>query len=141
MAAPQRETLYSRDILHLAVRLADYPFHDDWPHIGEARSRTCGSTVRLCARLDADRIGSIGMNVAACAVGQAAAAIFASHAKGCSADDLALAEARLALWLAGGGARPSWPEVEKLEPALDYPARHRAILLPWNAALRALSKP
>ena len=36
---------------------------------------------------------------------------------------------------------PDWPDLEMLAPALPYPGRHGAILLPWRAAADALSKP
>ncbi|MXO61694.1 iron-sulfur cluster assembly scaffold protein [Qipengyuania oceanensis] len=140
MPAGEREKLYSLDLLGLAVRLSQYPFHKDWSLVGEARSRTCGSVVQCCIQAESDRIVALGLQVSACAVGQAAAAIFAAHAEGYGVAELARTEGQLEAWLAGGGTLPNWPEIEKLQPALPFPARHRAILLPWTAAMRALSK-
>ena len=42
-------------------------------------------------------------------------------------------------WLAGGGTMPDWPGLDRLSAAREFPARHGAIMLPWNAALDALS--
>ena len=71
--------------------------------------------------------------------GQAAAALFAQNAEGSSAASLVSARVSIAAWLRDGGSEP-WPGLAVLEPARAYPARHGAILLPWEAALAALSK-
>lgn len=76
--------------------------------------------------------------VQACAVGQAAAAIFASAASGRTRDDIRLTERHLAAWLSGGLSVPDWPDIAMLEQARGLPGRHGAILLPWKAALDAL---
>jgi NifU-like protein involved in Fe-S cluster formation len=85
------------------------------------------------------RIETIGLQVAACAVGQAAAAIFARHAVGTSPAEIAAAREAMARWLGEGGAPPVWPGIAALAAARVYPARHGAILLAWDAALAALS--
>lgn len=133
--------MYTPELLALAVSLADRPFDPAMPCKGEARSRTCGSHLRLSCELDrAGKIDQLGLQVSACAVGQAAAAIFAAGAKGL--DRPALTDARAALigWLGGDAAPPRWPGIAALAPAREHPARHSAILLAWDAALAALSK-
>jgi NifU-like protein involved in Fe-S cluster formation len=135
------ERLYTPELLALAVGLAQYPLTDDFPLTGEARSRSCGSTLRIGLALDAQgRIERLGMRVAACAVGQASAAIFAAAAPGKTADDLTATLAALEAWLAGEGPAPAWPGLDPIVPARAYPGRHGAMLLPWRAALDALSK-
>ena len=79
------------------------------------------------------------MRVRACAVGQAAAAIFARHAVGCDRAAIARALDRLEAWLDDQGPAPAWPGLGAIAAARDYPARHGAMLLPWKAALAALS--
>lgn len=59
-------------------------------------------------------------------------------AKGRCKGSIAEARTALAAWLAGEGAKPDWPGIELVEPALGYPARHDAIMLAWDAALVAL---
>ena len=141
MTAPPRTSLYSPQMLALAVELADIPLDPRAPFSGEARSRTCGSTLALGCAIDGDgAISAIGMKVSACAVGQAAAAIFAHGAVGRIRKELLAAERGIAAWLSGGGKLPDWPRLEVLEPALPHKGRHEAILLPWRAALDALSK-
>jgi NifU-like protein involved in Fe-S cluster formation len=132
--------LYTPELLALAVDLARWPRLPDASLSGEARSATCGSTLAIDVMLGADeRIERLGMIVRACAVGQAAAAIFARSAEGRSAADIAASASQLESWLAGSERLPDWPGIDRLEPARAYPARHGAILLPWKAALAALS--
>jgi NifU-like protein involved in Fe-S cluster formation len=141
-AAPLRlGALYSPALLGLAVELAEYPLAEDLALRGEARSRSCGSTLVLgCTTDDEGAIAELGMRVSACAVGQASAAIFAKQAHGRDAASLERGLAGIDNWLAGSGDRPSWPGLDALDPALPHPGRHEAILLPWRAALAALSK-
>lgn len=135
------ERLYTPELLALAVGLARYPLTDDFPLSGEARSRSCGSTLRIGLTTDeSGRIERLGLRVAACAVGQASAAVFSAAAPGRTADELAAALAALEAWLGEGGTMPEWPGLEAIAPAQTYPARHGAMLLPWKAALDALSK-
>ncbi len=139
MSAASREKLYSPALLALATQLARYPLHDGFSLVGEARSRTCGSAVTCGITTDADgKILELGIRASACAVGQAAAAIFAACAVGKSVAEIDQASLQLSQWLAGGSA-PDWPEIEALEPALAFPARHAAIQLAWKAASEALS--
>ena len=139
MSAAQR--LYTPELLALAVELADHlPLAQASAH-GEARSPTCGSTLALELGTDeAGRNAALGLKVRACAVGQAAAAIFARHAAGRDRAGLQAALAEMEAWLAGEDqAMPDWPDLALIAPAKAYPARHGAMLLPWRAALAALS--
>jgi len=131
--------LYTPELLGLAVELARHPPLAEAKVRGEARSPTCGSTLAMDFDLDGEgRIERLGLRVHACAVGQAAAAIFARHAIGRNAEDISAALQQLESWL-GGGELPPWPDLALIEAARDYPGRHGAILLPWRAALAALS--
>lgn len=131
--------LYTPQVLGLATGLARWSWDDALALTGAARSRSCGSTLAIGLGLDPDgRIDRIGLRAQACAVGQAAAAIFAGTAAGRDAAQVAAARDALAAWLAGEGAMPDWPGLEAIAPARDYPARHGAIMLAWNAACEAL---
>lgn len=131
--------LYSPEVLALATRLAAFPLDEDLPLRGAARSPACGSRIELGLACDAGgRIARIGLKAQACAIGQAAAAIFADAAKGRARSDLAATLAALEGWLAGAGDQPDWPGLAAIAPARDFPGRHGAMLLPWKAALLAL---
>ena len=140
MTGSRGTVLYSPALLALAVDLANYPLNHTATVHGHARSRTCGSTVELSSG-NPERLAELGVKVVACAVGQAAAAIFARSAEGLGRDacDQALAEIRQ--WLRGEDELPSWPGFEALVSAREFPGRHEAIQLPWRAALDALCKP
>jgi NifU-like protein involved in Fe-S cluster formation len=132
-------SLYTPQILALAAGLADYPLAGDFAHRASARSRTCGSVIDLGVDCDAaGRISRVGMRLAACAMGQASAAIMAAGLVGRAAGDVTAAQRALQGWLAGEGALPDWPQIDLLAPALPHKGRHGALLLPWTAALEAL---
>lgn len=81
----------------------------------------------------------LGLKVHACAIGQAAAALFAVSAQGKTRNEIAAAEGELSAWLIDDSAAvPAWPGLETIAAARAYPARHGAILLSWKAALAAL---
>jgi NifU-like protein involved in Fe-S cluster formation len=132
MSAP----LYNREILALAVALADFPRLPAADRSGELRAPLCGSRTLLDLTFDQDgRIDRVGLHVEACALGQAAATLFARSAPGKAACDLATTHTVLAAWLGGtSAAPPDWPGIAVLAPARDYPARHAAILLPFALA-------
>jgi NifU-like protein involved in Fe-S cluster formation len=132
--------LYTPEILGLSVALADYPPDSTLPFSGTAGSKSCGSTMTVQVAMDDDgRVARLGIAAHSCAIGQASASIFARAATARSAAQIAGAETAIAAWLAGEGAMPDWPGLVAIAPAAAYPARHGAILLPWRAALSALS--
>lgn len=133
--------LYTPEILGLAVELANYPRLATPDAGAQARSRTCGGTLTLDLALDAaGRVDALGLGVSACAIGQAAAAIFAREALGRGPEEMLAALGEIETWLGGGKNLPNWPGIAVLEPATAFPARHGAILLPWRAAVDALCK-
>lgn len=133
--------LYNMEILRLAAAV---PFQDRLPEpmgSAEKRSMVCGSSVAVDVDMDANgRIAALGLMVRACALGQASAALFAAHAIGRSADEIAAARDALAAWLAGEGPAPDWPDIAKLAPALPHRGRHPAIRLVFEAAADAASQ-
>ncbi len=131
--------LYTPEVLTAAMELAAYPWREDMPYIGTARSRSCGSTIDLALATNASgAITALAVRPHACAIGQAAAAQFVRGATGQTRASIADARKSLALWLAGEGDQPDWPGLGLLDSARAYPARHGAILLAWDAALDAL---
>lgn len=134
--------LYTPEVLAAAVSLAQFPLTDDLALRGEARSKTCGSRIEVGLVLDSeDRVARIGLAARACAIGQASAAIFAQGVTGRTADDLRSAHEAMIAWLAGAGHAPAWPGIELIAPAVAFPARHGAMILPWVAAREALADP
>ncbi|MBX7481271.1 iron-sulfur cluster assembly scaffold protein [Qipengyuania qiaonensis] len=139
MAASRAPVLYSPELLALAIELAEVPYRADAPLRGHARSRSCGSIIELSSS-GSTQLDGIGIKVTACAVGQASAAIFAREAQGMDAVEVDSMLHALGNWLQGHADSSIMPRLELLEPARPHRGRHEAILLPWRAALDALSK-
>lgn len=131
--------LYDVTILRLAASIPHLGRLPDAEGSAERRSTVCGSRVAADVKLDDQgRVAALGLDVSACALGQASAALMARHAIGRSVDELAGARDALAAWL--GGDRPDpgdWPDLDLLARALPHSARHAAIRLPFEAVADA----
>ncbi len=136
------EPLYSIAILRLATSSAAFPRLDRPATTVERRSTACGGRITVDVRLDADgRVAAYGHEVRACALGQASATLLARHIIGLDRAELASASVVLAQWLAvADTAPPDWPNIELLERARDYPARHSAVRLAFEAAADAAAR-
>lgn len=132
--------LYSKRILALAA---------DIPHAGSLRypdgrstqrSPLCGSTVTADVALRDGRIADLGLDVKACALGQASAALLGRVAVGMARDEVAHGRDALKAMLKDGAEPPAPPfdGLEVLKPARDYRNRHASILLAWDAVLAAM---
>lgn len=131
--------LYNTDILRLAASIPHHRRLADPQASVEKRSATCGSRVTVDVRLDQQgRLCDLGLEVRACALGQASASLLAAHAVGKSVTELAAARDALADWLAGEGSEPGfWPGFAIITPARAYPARHASIRLGFEALAEA----
>lgn len=134
--------LYTPQVLALAVELAGFPLGDAQPLRAQARSASCGSTIELGLSLEGPGriIGSVGLRCHACAIGQGSAALFARSAPGKDAAAILDMAGRIERWLKGEEALPDWPGLSTIAAARDYPARHGALMLPWNAARTILTR-
>jgi NifU-like protein involved in Fe-S cluster formation len=131
--------LYNRQILALAVENAFYPSLEKARLSGMLRSMVCGSQVHLDMEINSSgAVSALGMEVQACALGQASATLFARHAKGLDYPALRAARDQLLAWLRGQDDAPAWPEFDALMAVKDYPARHSAVLLPFDTAVMLL---
>ncbi|MEP2103844.1 MAG: iron-sulfur cluster assembly scaffold protein [Parasphingorhabdus sp.] len=135
------EALYTRDILRLAVSIPHQSRLDKPDGTAEVRSRTCGSRVAADVILSDDRaVAQLGIEVNACALGQASAAILASEAIGKSEDEIAETRQQLAGFLDGVKDNPGdWVYMDHLTAAKEHKGRHAAILLPYDAILAAFA--
>lgn len=127
-------------MLALSTELARYPYTGSFDYNAQLRSSVCGSSLFIGLDLTSElRVGRIGLQVAACAVGQSSAAILAGAIVDTGQRDIEATLEGLRAWLDGAGQLPQWPRLEALEAARDYPGRFGALLLPWEAAVGALS--
>lgn len=134
-------SLYSIDVLRRAASVADFPLLTDHDARAERRSPTCGSRMTVTLKLDDEgRIAAIGLDAKACALGQAAAAIFAASALGKDRDGIEAASDQWRAYLSGErDEMADWAGLELLAAGRDYPARHPSMRLAFEAAADALA--
>jgi NifU-like protein involved in Fe-S cluster formation len=132
--------LYSGQILALAANI---------PRIGRLeapdasvrkRSPLCGSTITVDLKVTDGRISDYAQDVKACALGQAAASVVATHVIGQGIAEIKAARDQLQAMLKADGPPPAPPfdDLKVLLPARDYKNRHASILLSLEATLEAL---
>jgi NifU-like protein involved in Fe-S cluster formation len=105
-------------------------------------SRVCGSVVTVDLNLKDGKISELGMEVEACALGQAAAAVLAAHGVGASVAEVVAARDGLRAMIKDGAPPPEgrfW-ELRHLEGVRDYPPRHASTMLAFEAAVAALEQ-
>lgn len=136
---PVISTLYNREILRLAASIPHHRRLATPQATAEKRSPVCGSRIVVDVVLDeTGRVSEVGQEVRACALGQASAAVMGSHAIGRSPEELASARDELAAFLDGRRTDPgSWPGIELFKDAQPLTARHKSILLSFEAAAQA----
>lgn len=134
--------LYNRDILKLATSLVAGDRLADPDGSAEVRSPLCGSRIQADIVMDAEGIlRDLALRANACALGQASTAILAQNAVGTALTEVATLRDGVAQALQRAGDMPScWPELALLASACDYPSRHAAILLPYDAILAAAAQ-
>ena len=134
-----REPPYTLDILRLAASLPVESSLVALTHAAEARSATCGSTIRTELSTESGRIAAIAQKVTACAYGQASAALVQGWAPGRLKAEVIVMRAAVKAWLDGRGEVPEGFAV--LGPVQGRAGRHGAVLLPFDALLKALDEP
>ena len=130
--------LYNKDILRLAASIPHHQRLAQPQATVERRSPTCGSRVIADVRMEGGNLAELGLDVKACALGQASAALMAAQAVGMTVSELEKARDQLAAYLAGeGDDLEFWPGLAILAPARAYPARHASIRLSFEAVAEA----
>ena len=99
------DDVYNAKILELAAAVPDPERLADPDGSATKHSKLCGSQLRADIGLSGDAIDRVAMEVKACALGQAAAAVVHAHAPGATLDEVVAArEAMRAMLKEGGGA-------------------------------------
>jgi len=131
--------LYNRDILRLAASIPHQSRLEAPQATVEKRSLICGSRVTIDVVLDENgRVTALGQEVKACALGQASASLMGAHALGRTPAELEAARDALSAFLAGNRPDPGdWPGLSIFAEARPFTARHRSILLAFEAAAEA----
>ena len=137
------DSVYNSKILEFAGNI---------PHIGrlespdgsaKAHSKLCGSTVIVDVNVKEGRISDYAHDVKACALGQAAASILASHVIGSELSELEELRDQMTAMLKENGPAPEGKiaDLQFLEPVREYRARHASTLLAFNAVVDAMHQP
>lgn len=138
VADASTSSLYSRDILRLAMEL---PHGDHLPEPqGKAtvRAPVCGSEMTAEVVFAPDgSLAALALQAKACALGQASAALVRQWALGRSFETLSQVRAAFADYLSGWSDDLPDPSFAVFAAARAHSARHGAILLPLDALIAA----
>ncbi len=135
------EELYSPQVLALATALGQ-PGRLAPPCLSAAlRSRACGSRIAIDLRLSGGVVSAFAQRVEACALAQASAAVLEGAILGAAVEEVRDARDALRAMLEHGAPPPEgrFGDLRHLAPVRDYPPRHESVLLPFEAACRALA--
>lgn len=135
------DELYSREILRRTTQLQHLGRLDDPQGAADRVAKLCGSTVHVEVRLDGDGVSDFAMEVQACALGQAAAAILSQHVIGAPVPEVFAARDALRGLLKGEAVHfpERFADLQILSGVKDYPARHASTLLALEATCEAIS--
>ncbi len=133
--------LYTKEILRLA---ADAPAPGrlvDADISVTKTSRICGSRITIDVAFRDGAVAGYSHEIKACALGQASAAIVASHITGKRWADIAPVAAAVEKLLKEEGPPPGgeWADYQVFLPAREHKSRHSAILLPFEALREAFA--
>ncbi|MDT0684010.1 iron-sulfur cluster assembly scaffold protein [Roseicyclus sp. F158] len=133
--------LYSGRILALAADIPNVGRLDAPEASVKKRSPLCGSTVTVDVVSEAGRVTELGLDVKACALGQASSAVFGKSAIGTTREQIERGRDQLRAMLKEDGPVPDAPfdGLEALVPARDFKNRHASILLVFEAAADAMA--
>ena len=134
--------LYTNNILELASTI---PVTTRLKHPDVSvtkRTAICGSSITLDFNIADSKIREIGLDVKACALGQASACIFLTHAVGTDFDTVLELRKNLKTFLETGKflIKKPFARYKYFEPAQKVPYRHDSVLLVLDASIEALQK-
>lgn len=133
------DTLYHQAILDHAKAAVGAGRIDGATSEATVDNPLCGDRVTVSLSLDGDIVTAIGHQVRGCVLCQASASVLAQYGVGLSADDIRqAAEAFDAMIRDDGPVPEAWPDLATFEPVRAAHSRHECVLLPFQAAARAL---
>lgn len=140
---PALAAVYNRRLLDLAAG-AEAPYRLEVSGLtARAVSPICGSDITVDLNVDAaGRVTAFGFAVKACALTKSVVSVMRAAIIGKTRAEIAEAGRRLEDMLDGKDVKPAgdWAALALLAPVRDYPARHSAILLPFEAVEKAFAR-
>ena len=99
----------------------------------------CGDRVTVSLTLENGTIGAIGHEVRGCVLCQASASVPAQHGPGLTRDDVEAVHDAFQIMIREDGPVPEgWPDLGTFDPVRAAKSRHECVLLPFEAATKAL---
>ncbi|HEX6957816.1 MAG TPA: iron-sulfur cluster assembly scaffold protein [Ferrovibrio sp.] len=139
--------LYNEKILGFAAHIGQTERLPDADATVTQHSPLCGSRITVDVKFADGRVTGYGQQVRACALGQAAASILGQHVVGQDAATLRELERIMRAMLKAGGPPPgpdfaagAFRDLEVLVPVREHKARHNAVMLPFEAVVKAIDQ-
>ena len=134
--------LYTNNILELASTI---PITTRLKHPDVSvtkRTAICGSSITLDLNIADSKIREVGLDIKACALGQASTCIFWTHAVGTDFDTVLELRKNLKNFLETGtfSIKAPFARYKYFKPAQKVPYRHDSVLLILDASIEALRK-
>lgn len=139
--------LYNEKILGFAAHIGQTERLADPDATVTHHSPLCGSRITVDLKLADGRVTGYGQQVRACALGQAAASILGRHVIGQDAATLRELARIMRAMLKENGPPPgpdfaqgAFIDLEVLTPVREHKARHNAVMLPFEAVVKAIDQ-
>ena len=134
--------LYTNNILELASTIPITTRLKEPDVTVTKRTAICGSSITLDLNISDYKISEIGLEIKACALGQASACIFLTYAVGTDIKIISELRKNLKMFLDKGSflIKEPFAEYKYFEPAQKVPYRHDSVLLILDASIEALQK-
>lgn len=134
--------IYNKDVIKLAADISGLEQIDNACSRISLRSPLCGSSIEVAIVVKDTIITGYSQKITACALGQASASIMASAVKGKSRNNIITVRDQVKVMLNSGviNLERDWIQLACLAPAREAKARHGAILLPFDAVLKAFGE-
>jgi NifU-like protein involved in Fe-S cluster formation len=134
------DPLYKKELLRLAADATGAGRLERPDAQAIVSNPACGDRVSVELRLNSGRIEALAHQARACVLTQASASILAAGASGRTPAEIAALAKAVEAMLAGAEApAPPFEAYGLFEGVATHGGRHRCVMLPLEAALRALS--
>jgi nitrogen fixation protein NifU and related proteins len=136
------EDLYAKELLRWAADVSHAGHLDEPKRAATVNNAMCGDKVTIEFAVDpTHEITECRHDKKACVLTQASAAIVAAKAVGEDAQGFAHVKAQVTAMLKEGAAAPTgkWSAYEIFAPVREHKSRHTCVLLPLEAAEKALA--
>jgi len=135
------DPLYQKEILRLA---AEATGSGDLPEATasiKVKNPMCGDQIKLDARIENGRITAIAHETRACVLCQASASLVTGLIPGETEESIRIGRAQVEAMLTGAAPSPldgsHWAPYGVFTPVIEHQNRHRCVLLPFDALIRA----